>query len=831
MPSAHHPLAPRRGRAQQPRGDGAAGVTTVPRALALLLALGALAPATARAVDFSHDVVPVLRVHCAGCHAGAQRQGGFSINDREAILAGGDSGVAGMVPGKATESELIRRITSTDPDIRMPSDGEPLPAEAIDVLTAWVDGKAPWEDGFSFQGTTYEAPLALRPVALPPPQGDRQHPVDRIVDAYRAGKGVPTPPACDDATFIRRASLDLVGLLPTPERVAAFRADPDPGKRVRFVRELLDDDLARAEHWMTFWNDLLRNDYTGTGFITGGRKQITTWLHQALVDNLPYDRFVRGLVSPDPAARGFIDGIVWRGEVNSSQTVPIQFAQNVGQTFLGINLKCASCHDSFIDRWTLQQSYDLAAVLAPEPLELFRCDKATGARATPGWPFAELGQIDAAQPPAQRLARLAELLTDPGNGWLSRNLVNRVWARLMGRGLVHPVDALRTRPWNEDLLDWLAADLVAHGWDTKHLLETICTSAAYGAATPAVTGQPQGTDYVFHGPVPRRMTAEQFTDGVWQLTGQAPAKADADVVRVRPDPAAPRPLPSRAKWIWNNPSATSPPGEKLAFRTRIDLLDPVPHAVAVATADNEVTMWVNGTKVGHSADWGKPFAAPITGALKQGSNEILVVAANAAAGGPAALKAEVRAILAGGGVTWVASDDSWEWTASLPDAEGQWPGGTEPADWQKARVVEAQGTWASSDKAFAAGLAGQAGPQPMVRAALVKCTPLMAALGRPNRDQVVTSRPTDLTTLEAIQLANEQALFETFTKGATRWRTASGDDPAALTTAIFTAALSRSPTAGELAAAREMLGAEPNDQRVADLLWAVVMLPEFQFVR
>jgi hypothetical protein len=253
--------------------------------------------------------------------------------------------------------------------------------------------------------------------------------------------------------------------------------------------------------------------------------------------------------------------------------------------------------------------------------------------------------------------------------------------------------------------------------------------------------------------------------------------------------------------------------------------------VAVVTADNEATLWVNGTKVGHSADWGKPFTETITGVLKQGSNEFLVVAANAAAGGPAALKAEVRAILAGGGVTWVASDDSWEWTASLPDTEGQWPGGTEPADWQKARVVEAQGTWASSDKAFAAGLAGQAGPQPMVRAVLVKCTPLMAALGRPNRDQVVTSRPTDLTTLEAIRLANEQALFDTFARGAARWHGTAGSDPAALASAVFTAALSRHPTAAEAVAARDILGDTPTDQSVADLLWAVVMLPEFQFVR
>ncbi|MEI8317696.1 MAG: DUF1549 domain-containing protein [Planctomycetia bacterium] len=790
-----------------------------------------LAALPARAVDFSHEVVPILRAKCGKCHTGSQRQGGFSLNDRETILAGGDSGTPGLVAGDAAGSELIRRITSTDPDLRMPSEGEALPTEAVAILTAWVNAKAPWEDGFSFAGNTYEAPLALRPVTLPAPSNGRLHSVDRIVDAYHRAKGVPMPPRCDDATFIRRVSLDLVGLLPSPEAVDAFCADADPGKRQRKIKELLDDDLARAEHWMTFWNDLLRNDYTGTGFITGGRKQITPWLHRALVDNIPYDRFVRELVAPSDASRGFIDGIVWRGEVNSSQTVPIQFAQNVGQTFLGINLKCASCHDSFVDRWKLQETYDLAAVMAPDTLELFRCDKATGAFASPGWPFKELGAIDGAKPPAERLEQLARLMTDPGNGWLSRNLVNRLWAKLMGRGLVHPVDALRTRPWNEDLLDSLAADFVASGYDTKHVLETICASEAYGAATPSVEGQPQGSDYVFHGPLPRRMTAEQFTDALWQLTNAAPAKPDADVQRVRPDPAAPPSSPPAARWIWNNQAATSPPSEKLVFRVRFDLLAAPKHGVAVATADNEVTMWVNGTKVGHTADWGNPFVEPIGGALKRGSNEVVVVAANAEAGGPAALKAEIRIRRPDGETTWLASDESWEWTAMLPDGEGKWPGGLEPADWQKASVVEAQGTWATSDAAFAAGLAGATGTQPMVRAVLVKCTPLMASLGRPNRDQVVTSRPTDLTTLEAIQLANEQALFETFSVGGRRWLAEHGNDPGLLAGTIFKTALGRLPTPAEATAVREILGETPTESSVADCLWAVVMLPEFQLIR
>ena len=626
--------------------------------VAWLVVAAAVAAKSAQAVDFTHEVVPILRKHCGECHTGDARQGGFSLNTREDLLAGGDSGTPGLVPGASATSELVARITSDDPDYRMPSDGEPLPPEAVAVLKAWIDEGAPWEPGFAFKGTAWEPPLALREVVLPPAIDGRTNPIDRVVDAALAAHGVPRPPRCDDRTFIRRASLDLVGLLPEPDRVEAFVADTDPNKNARLVRELLDDDVAYADHWMTFWNDLLRNDYTGTGFITGGRRQITTWLHRSLAANVPFDRFVRELVSPTDESRGFIDGIVWRGTVNASQTVPIQFAQNIGQTFLGINLKCASCHDSFVDRWTLQQTYDLAAVTSEQPLELARCDKATGVMATPAWIFPDLGQIDATLPPPARLAQLAEIMTKPGNGWLSRTLANRLWHRLMGRGIVHPIDSLRTQPWSEDLLDLLAGDLVSHGWDVRHLLETICTSEAYAAATPAVEGLPRGTDYVFRGPLPRRMTAEQFTDAVWALAGTAPAKPDAEVLAA-PAPASP----------------------------------------------------------------------------------------------------------------------------------------------------------------------------PMVRSALVKATPLMAALGRPNRDQVVTSRPSDLTTLEAILLANEQSLADEIAKGGGRILAEHGPDPDRIISWIFSAALSRPPTAAEAAVARDLLGAAPTAERVADCLWSVVMLPEFQLVR
>src|SRR5207247_1542508 len=116
------------------------------------------------------------------------------------------------------------------------------------------------------------------------------------------------------------------------------------------------------------------------------------------------------LIIPSPESEGFINGIKWRGRVNASQVPEIQFSQNVSQVFFGINMKCASCHDSFIDTWKLDDAYGLAAVIANEPLEIHRCDKATGRKATPRFMWPELGSIDATLPRGQRLEQLAELI-------------------------------------------------------------------------------------------------------------------------------------------------------------------------------------------------------------------------------------------------------------------------------------------------------------------------------------------------------------------------------------------------------------------------------------
>jgi len=365
--------------------------------LSILLQLSASLTASA-AVDFSHQIVPILREHCAECHAGDKKKGGFSFNDRKSLLEGGEDGAV-VVSGKSAESAMIKAILSADPDDQMPPKGKRVPPEHIALLKLWVDEGLAWEEGFAFKKPAYEPPLKPRMPVLPAIVEGRSNPIDRILDQYLDQKKLPRPAATDDATFVRRAFLDLIGLLPSPKDLEAFTKDTSADKRARLIESLLKRDMDYTEHWLTFWNDLLRNDYGGTGFVTGGRKQISNWLYHALITNMPFDQFVRELIAPpNDESRGFIDGIKWRGDVSAGQTVEIQFAQSVSQSFLGINMKCASCHDSFIDRWKLSEAYGLAAIYSSRPLEINRCDKPIGQQAVASWLFPEIGQIDPKQP-------------------------------------------------------------------------------------------------------------------------------------------------------------------------------------------------------------------------------------------------------------------------------------------------------------------------------------------------------------------------------------------------------------------------------------------------
>jgi mono/diheme cytochrome c family protein len=791
--------------------------------------------------DFAHKILPVLKKHCAQCHTGEQKKGGLSLNTRESMLSGGESG-AEILSKDAASSELIERVTSKDPDLRMPPEGPGLSDDEIISVKQWVQAGLPWEPGFSFGKQTYEPPLLPRKPELPEPSSpNRKHPIDRILDADRASRSLDPLAVIDDTQFVRRVYLDLIGLLPTPEQTDKFLADKSADKRQRLIRSLLDQEIQYTEHWLTFWNDLLRNDYSGTGFITNGRTQISKWLYDALIHNKPYDAMARELIAPlSGESAGFANGIRWRGEVSAGQTVEIQFAQSLGQAFLGINLKCASCHDSFIDRWTLKDAYGLAAVYSNTPLKIHRCDKPTGQTAKPGWLFEELGTINADAPQPERLQQLANLMTHPQNGRFARTIVNRLWHRMMGYGIVHPTDAMQSQPWNEDLLDYLAVDFVEKGYNLKELLYNIASSDAYQAPTEPLQEKDSSEAYVYQGPRARRMTAEQFVDSVWQLTGAGPAKFDAPVVRGKPatvDSTNPKANESIGQWIWSDTAqspSVPPSGERITLRQTFMLSKLPEKAFGVITCDNEYRLWINNRLIAEDKNWESLESFDAVSSLKIGENQILVEAINGGNGpNPAALFFEMKLIDPQDTIT-VASSDRWQYTAATPDSSGKFA--ADVTDWKNALVVN--GPWAARLKnEIATGLSGDGSTGSMVRASLVKADPLMRSLGRPNRDQIVSMRPTELTTLEAMDLSNGQTLADWLQRGALQWNSRMGTAPGQIQSSedlidtIYLHALSRHPRTEELQTVLEMIGPTLELTELEDILWSVVMLPEFQYIR
>jgi hypothetical protein len=636
-------------------------------------AAGKVPAAASVRVDFDAQIRPILQARCLNCHTRGKYKGGLSLETRAALLKGGEGGPA-VVIGKSGESLLIELVAGLEPDRKMPQKGAPLSAEQVGLLRAWIDQGLAWPEGLGFGFRT--APVEPRKPDVPPaPPGlALDNPVDRFIAGYAATKGVTidwTP--VDDRLFARRASLDLTGLLPTPEALDAFEKDQRPDKAARLVDTLLADRRAYADHWLSFWNDALRNAYRGTGFIDGGRKTITGWLYKALLDNTPYDRFVHELISPAPGsgAEGFTKGIVWRGVVNASQAPPVQAAQNLSQVFLGTNLKCASCHDSFVNHWKLTDAYALASVFADKPLELHRCDKPTGQTSTIGFIYPQLGSINADAPKPERMKQLADILVKPANGRFARTAVNRLWAHLMGRGLVEPLDDLDQPPWNQDLLDWLADDLVSHGHDLKHTLARIAASRAYRLKSVGMAGPSDRAAFVFRGPLTKRMSAEQFADAVSTVTGIWP-RAGGDMLKV------------------------------------------------------------------DGRGQGGQFAA-------------------------------VRAAIA-------TADDSH------------------------------------------------------IRAALTFDDPLLAALGRTSREQVVTRRDSFATTLQALELTNGVTLDDVLKRGAKRWVETRGRASEALVDDLFLNAFGRAPVGQERDAARDLIGTPVSPEGVEDLLWTLLMLPEFQLI-
>ena len=465
------------------------------------------------------EVRAVFAHNCYKCHSSNKQEGKLRLDKKEFAFLGGKNGKV-IIPGNVAKSEIIRRIKLPKGHKEaMPGKGKPLSVEEIDLLSYWIEKGAPWPDGALPPSIFRVAKLEPRKPTLPLPTGDLKNPIDLWTNEYFKKNQIPWQNVVNDRIYLRRVYLDIVGLLPNPSEIDAFLKDANPQKRELLVRNLLNRNEDYTQHWLTFWNDVLRNDYTGTGYITNGRFNITDWLYMSLKFNKPYNLFAKELLNPNEASKGFISGIQWRGSVNSSQSVEMQAAQNVGQVLLGLNLKCASCHDSFVSDWKLDDAYAFANIFAEKRLQIYRCDKPTGRMADTRLLWKNLGSIDSTLNRTKRLEVLADKLVQPANGRIYRTLVNRIWKQMMGRGIVEPVDEMDNEPWSQDLLDWMAVDFVEKGYNIKELIYLIATSKTYQQPAEQFKSPNLLRDkgYKFRGIVERRITAEQFSDAISQI--------------------------------------------------------------------------------------------------------------------------------------------------------------------------------------------------------------------------------------------------------------------------------------------------------------------------
>ena len=331
--------------------------------------LGAAACAGAEGppkVDFHAQILPILDKHCMECHNRDAHKGGLGLGSADEALKGGDSGVAAYRPGNSAESAMIQRVTSDDPGFRMPAKGAPITADEIALLRLWIDEGASW--GGESTGKAV-APVGAdfwsfqKPVQAPLPEVKHadwpRNPIDTFVLAKMEEHGLAPSPEADAYTLIRRVSLDLTGLPPTPDEIDAFVADPSRGAYEKLVDRLLASPHygeAQAMRWL----DAAR--YADTNGYEKDRPRSAwpyrDWAIAAFNDNLPYDRFVieqlAGDLLPDAGpderiATGFhrntmvneeggIDVEEFRYEAMVDRT------NTTGQVFLGMTLGCAQCH-------------------------------------------------------------------------------------------------------------------------------------------------------------------------------------------------------------------------------------------------------------------------------------------------------------------------------------------------------------------------------------------------------------------------------------------------------------------------------------------------------
>jgi Protein of unknown function (DUF1553)/Protein of unknown function (DUF1549) len=363
--------------------------------------------------------------------------------------------------------------------------------------------------------------------------------IDRFINHKLEQKKVRPAPLADDLAFLRRVTLDTVGVIPTQSQVEAFLADRSPQRKARVIDRLLADPRW-ADHQVPYWQDVLAENPGILKPTLNNTGPFRWWLHQAFSDNYPLDRFATELVVMEGSALG---GAPAGFGMATQNDVPMAAKAHIlARAFLGVELGCARCHDAPNHPYKQQDLFSLAALLrrGPQPIpstSSVRLDRAgrrprvevtlkPGTRVKPAWPFRDLAPAeprpDVLRNSGDTRERLAAILTSPHNERFAQVAVNRLWKRYLGWGLVELVDDWnKAEPSHPELLRFLARELVTHGYDLKHVSRLILSSHTYQREIrPEGSKEAHPEDRLFASPARRRMTAEQLVDSLFLTAGK-----------------------------------------------------------------------------------------------------------------------------------------------------------------------------------------------------------------------------------------------------------------------------------------------------------------------
>jgi hypothetical protein len=361
--------------------------------------------------------------------------------------------------------------------------------------------------------------------------------IDRFINAKLIATDIPPAGLVSDTDFIRRLSLDVRGVIPRPDEIEAFLADQRPDRRDRLIDAFLADERW-ADHWVGYWQDVLAENPNLVNPSLNNTGPFRFWIHESFLDDKPIDRFATEAVLMEGSTYGGGPGGFALATEND---VPFAAKAHVlSRAFLAMEMNCARCHDAPNHRFIQKDLFNLAAMLARRPQKVpltssipggaerlarlaVQVTLEPGTEVPSAWPFADLVEEKAAEGLVRSAGdtreRLAAIITAPDNDRFAQVVVNRLWARYFGRGLVADADDWESEsPSHPELLDWLARELVARDYSLKAVARLILASHAYGRSR--LEAERPVPASMFAGREPRRMSAEQVVDSLHTACGK-----------------------------------------------------------------------------------------------------------------------------------------------------------------------------------------------------------------------------------------------------------------------------------------------------------------------